>query len=386
MGDEAGVKCVLGGRVTKQPRPISKKTKLAVKMARKSVKTGEAEREAEERRSEQSRRTLYVRFKVAAKMPTELEEVKRLHPGIRHVRAPRQGTKKGKENKGKEDIRIRYAFVEFASEAEAEEAKPDIAGQCLDGCPVYVDYVGEKSAGGKKKKNPDSKSKAPINPSRLFVSGVHAGLTPIKLKKVFPKSVRALIPERSEKKGKTFGFVQFKDPADAKAAFDRSKDLKIDGNPVTVTFARMEIKMKRKSEENDEISPKKKRKEDKSGGAKTLGKEKPEQNISTIVEVGSDSEDDDEVENDADSGSEAEEEQEGDDVQVVGGESSDEDVPNDEGGDEESENEETSDAEVETVTLEEESSDDQGVEEEDNDDDDDDAESDEDEASPDEDD
>jgi hypothetical protein len=63
-----------------------------------------------------------------------------LHAGIKHVRAPRQG------NKAK--VGIQYAFVEFASAAEAAEAKTDIATRTFNGGAMFVDFVGEKSKGG----------------------------------------------------------------------------------------------------------------------------------------------------------------------------------------------------------------------------------------------
>jgi hypothetical protein len=47
------------------------------------------------------------------------------------------------------------------------------------------------------------------------------------------------IPQKSKKKGTSYGFVQFASPGDAKAAFDAAKDLTIADHKITVLFAKI---------------------------------------------------------------------------------------------------------------------------------------------------
>ena len=73
------------------------------------------------------------------------------------------------------------------------------------------------------------------------------GLDASKLKQLFPKCVDAQIGGKGgrKKKVKSFGFVQFDNPADAKAAFDASQKLTITGkngsdvHHITVVYAKV---------------------------------------------------------------------------------------------------------------------------------------------------
>merc|ERR1711915_192157 len=180
--------------------------------------------------------TLYLRF--SKELPKSIDEIKELHSDIKFVRTPRTAAKKGDS--------YSYAFVEFASQEECKEAKNKLSTTQFKGTELYVDFVGEKS---KNKKHKD-KINAQLNPSRLFVSGLAPGVTESHLKEMFPKSSHALIPKTSRKSNVIFGFVQFSNPADAKAAFDAAKDLTISNHKITVLFAK-------KTEEKDEVIKKK---------------------------------------------------------------------------------------------------------------------------------
>merc|ERR1719481_1474677 len=102
-------------------------------------------------------------------------------------------------------------------------------------------------------------SKSEDNPLRLFVSGLPAGVTKTNLKEMktnlkemFPKSVGANMRGDSKGTGKTYGFVQFSNPGDAKSAFDAAKGLTISGHPITVLFAtRSAEKDKRKADKQE---------------------------------------------------------------------------------------------------------------------------------------
>ena len=54
---------------------------------------------------------------------------------------------------------------------------------------------------------------------------------------MFPKCSGAELPLRSIRKKCPFGFVQFSNPGDAKAAFDAAKDLVVAGRHITVLYA-----------------------------------------------------------------------------------------------------------------------------------------------------
>merc|ERR1719233_2093498 len=171
-------------------------------------------------------RTLYIRFSEA--FPKTADDIKELHSDIKFVRTPRMAAA-GKEKDG-----INYAFVEFGDPEECKAAKNKLATTQYKGKEVYVDFVGENSTAKKK----SAKVKGGLNPSRLFVCGLAKGIDKRNLKEMFPKAAHADIPQRSKKKGSSYGFVQFSTPADAKAAFDAAQDLTINNHKITVLFAK----------------------------------------------------------------------------------------------------------------------------------------------------
>merc|ERR1712226_793499 len=153
------------------------------------------------------------------------------------------------------------------------------------GKEVYVDFVGENSTNKKK----SAKAKGGLNPTRLFICGLAPGVTKTNLKEMFPKASHADIPQRSKKKGTSYGFVQFASPGDAKAAFDAAKDLSIAGHKITVLFAKMtEVKpeiLKKKAE-------KRKAREEKKKDAKKVKTDDSEEKEN--VKIGEDEDNDEE--------------------------------------------------------------------------------------------
>merc|ERR1712029_405628 len=235
------IKKTQGGKISKNAKPakppMAKKTKEHIKAARMALAEGKISTEEGSRKHAMDLRTLYVRFK--KNHPEDEGQVReRLanHPEIKFVRIPRQGS----SNKD-----VRYAFVEFGSEAQCEEAKESLTKGPDAKDDFYVDFVGVKSkGGGKPTEDRGKKNKRPINPNRLFIAGLVDGLTEDKLKQLFPKCVGAEV-KGQKKGGKGFAFVQFSNPADAKAAFDASQKLNISGKSgtqghhMTVVYARM---------------------------------------------------------------------------------------------------------------------------------------------------
>merc|ERR1719452_107864 len=189
-----------------------------------AIARGDVMKDEAARKTEQDNRTLYIRF--SNKLPKTAEEIQELHSDIKFVRTPRKGHKE----KG-----INYAFIEFGDAEECKSAKNKLATTQFKGNELVVDFVGENS----KNKKKGAKEKSQLNPTRLFVCGLAPGVNKENLKEMFPKSSNADIPQRSKKKGTSFGFVQFSTPADAKSAFDAAQDLSIGGHRITVLFAKM---------------------------------------------------------------------------------------------------------------------------------------------------
>jgi len=227
-----------GGRISKNNKPpMAKKTKENIKAARMALAEGKISTEEQKRKHAMDLRTLYIRFK--KDQPEDevgVREKLANHPEIKFVRIPRQSQANRK---------VRHAFVEFGSEAQCEEAKETLTKGPNAKDEIYVDFVGVKSKGGGKPSGDHvKKSKRPINPNRLFIAGLVDGLTEEKLKMLFPKCASAEV-KGQQKGGKGFAFVQFSNPADAKAAFDASQKLNIsgktgtDGHHMTVVYARM---------------------------------------------------------------------------------------------------------------------------------------------------
>ena len=170
---------------------------------------------------------------------------------------------------------ISFAFLEFGTAEECIAAKKELSNTKLKEKKVYVDFVGENSNAKKKAK---CKEQAQLNPTRLFIGNLGHGVDKKKLQEKFPKADSACIPQKSKKKGTTYGFVQFSSPAEAKAAFDASQNITIDQHKITVLFAKMselkqqepqKIKGEKRKAETDEIEVKREKKDAKTEMLKT---------------------------------------------------------------------------------------------------------------------
>jgi len=221
---------------TTQKRPLGKDTRDTIKAARMALAEGKVASDEQQRKHAMDLRTLYVRFKKShPEGESEVREKLGNHPEIKFVRIPRQNQK---------NRNVRWAFVEFGSEAQCEAAKETLTKGAEAKDELYVDFVGVKSkSGGKPTQERGKRGKTPINPNRLFIGGLVEGLTEVKLKQLFPKCVEVVV--KGAKAGKGFAFIQFDNPGDAKAAFDASKKLTItgksgsEGHHMTVVYARM---------------------------------------------------------------------------------------------------------------------------------------------------
>jgi len=247
------------GGIKKSKKPVSALTIDANKAARLALATGVITKDELNRRTDRDLRTLYLRFKSSDTAPKSSQDIFALEKGIKDVRIPRQAKATGKHN-------IKYCFVEFSDESTCDSTKDKLAAN-----PDFVvDYVGEKSKNRQANASAGVTNKflnkMPINPVRLHVSGFGTKMTQDKLKALFPKSRSALIPEKVDH----YGFVNFDNPADAKAAFDAANKLKVDTEDgtqsMTVVFARM--KKHGNVEKAEDKVPKKRKKSEEAAEVK----------------------------------------------------------------------------------------------------------------------
>ncbi|VDN56361.1 unnamed protein product [Dracunculus medinensis] len=118
-----------------------------------------------------------------------------------------------------QDLKSFFGWLIFADETHCDKAYDAISKQTLKGTPIKVDFCGVKS---KMKKE----TQLPINPLELYISGFPPNTTKEQIFICIHFIFR-------------FCFVTFANEADAKAAFDKGKSLKIGGQPVDVFYARI---------------------------------------------------------------------------------------------------------------------------------------------------
>ncbi|XP_012859825.1 LOW QUALITY PROTEIN: nucleolin [Echinops telfairi] len=128
---------------------------------------------------------------------------------------------KGKDHK--------YAFIEFASFEDAKEALSSCNKREIEGRAIRLELQGARGS-------PNARSQ----PSKtLFVKGLSEETTEETLKESFDGSVRArIVTDRETGSSKGFGFVDFNSEEDAKAAKEAMEDGEIDGNKVTLDWAK----------------------------------------------------------------------------------------------------------------------------------------------------
>merc|ERR1712066_462152 len=176
-----------------------------------------------------------------------------------------------------------------------------------------VDFVGVKS----KSRTTGTTKKRPINPTRLHVSGFSQGITSEKLKALFPKCSGASVPTACKNKS-AYGFVQFSNPADAKAAFDATQKLKVgDNQHITVIFARLQKHGSVVESKKDKSKKAEKRKVVKTDSEESKKPKVEEKEDEKETAEASDEEDDNEAEAEGEESDEAEAEaEESDDEEV----------------------------------------------------------------------
>lgn len=122
-----------------------------------------------------------------------------------------------------------YAFIEFASFEDAKEALNSCNKREIEGRTIRLELQGPRGS-------PNARSQ----PSKtLFVKGLSEETTEETLKESFDGSIGArIVTDRETGSSKGFGFVDFNSEEDAKAAKEAMEDGEIDGNKVTLDWAK----------------------------------------------------------------------------------------------------------------------------------------------------
>ncbi|XP_020011851.2 nucleolin [Castor canadensis] len=122
-----------------------------------------------------------------------------------------------------------YAFIEFASFEDAKEALNSCNKMEIEGRAIRLELQGPRGS-------PNARGQ----PSKtLFVKGLSEETTEETLKDSFEGSIRArIVTDRETGSSKGFGFVDFHSEEDAKAAKEAMEDGEIDGNKVTLDWAK----------------------------------------------------------------------------------------------------------------------------------------------------
>ncbi|KAG8445025.1 hypothetical protein GDO86_009967 [Hymenochirus boettgeri] len=122
-----------------------------------------------------------------------------------------------------------FAFVEFSTVEDAKEAMDSYNNTDIEGRSIRLEFSQSGAQGGGRG----------ANSKTLFVRGLSEDTTEETLKEAFDGSVGArIVTDRETGASKGFGFVDFSTAEDAKAAKEAMEDGEIDGNKVTLDFAK----------------------------------------------------------------------------------------------------------------------------------------------------
>lgn len=210
-------------KIKKEKLKVEQLSEADIK-AQMAIGEGKIAENQEERRIARDLRTLFLKF-TSKTLPTHHQQVKELHSGIKHVAIPKKV--------GHTDA-FSFAYVEFSNEEECVSAKAELTQKKFNDSELIVDFVGAKS----KHKKEDKKDEK-LNDTRLVMMNLIPGMTKTSVKEMFPKCSHAELPLNNKRRGNPVAFIQFSTPADAKAAFDASQNLDIQGHKLTVLYAKI---------------------------------------------------------------------------------------------------------------------------------------------------
>ncbi|XP_040896387.1 nucleolin isoform X5 [Toxotes jaculatrix] len=125
-----------------------------------------------------------------------------------------------------------FAFVEFESTDDAKEALENLNNTDIEGRLIRLEY--SQNSGGR------DGGRGNTGPTKtLFVKGLSEDTTDQTLKDAFEGAVAArIVTDRDTGSSKGFGFVDFDNEDDCKAAKEAMEDGEIDGSKVTLDYAK----------------------------------------------------------------------------------------------------------------------------------------------------
>uniref|UniRef100_A0A8P4KEN7 Nucleolin n=1 Tax=Dicentrarchus labrax TaxID=13489 RepID=A0A8P4KEN7_DICLA len=125
-----------------------------------------------------------------------------------------------------------FAFVEFESTEEAKDALENLNNTDIEGRSIRLEY--SQNSGGREGGRGNS------GPTKtLFVKGLSEDTTDQTLRDSFEGAVAArIVTDRDTGSSKGFGFVDFDNEDDCKAAKEAMDDGEIDGSKVTLDYAK----------------------------------------------------------------------------------------------------------------------------------------------------
>ncbi|XP_066412936.1 nucleolin [Molothrus aeneus] len=126
-----------------------------------------------------------------------------------------------------------YAYVDFATTEDAREAFNSYNNTEIEGRTIRLEFSAQKGNTNARGGGFSQQSKT------LFVRGLSEDTTEETLRESFEGSISArIVTDRDTGSSKGFGFVDFSSAEDAKAAKEAMEDGEIDGNKVTLDFAK----------------------------------------------------------------------------------------------------------------------------------------------------
>ncbi|CAJ0936517.1 unnamed protein product, partial [Mesorhabditis belari] len=208
-----------GGDLKSVKRKAEEPVKGAPSAKASKLDVNEVIAEEEKRRQERDERSLFIKGFPKSMTQAELEKI---HPDVEGVRS-----KKGRS----------FGWLIFKNANACNLAYKTLSKMKIKGMPLFVDYCGKRST---QEKETATSNQQPINPLELCLQGFPPSTTQHQLKVIYRSAQTIRIqPQKADYKGKSLAFVRFGTEEDAKAAFDKSRNLSISGKPVDVFYSRV---------------------------------------------------------------------------------------------------------------------------------------------------
>ncbi|KAK8396757.1 hypothetical protein O3P69_005022 [Scylla paramamosain] len=192
---------------TQKSRKPVKRNKRNLKPAPEKMElTPLLDQETEGRMSHRDERTLYVRFPPSLTLQDK-SFLEPLVPSAVDIRFPRLCHKHCQvKNNFMNPILTAlsvYCYIEFETEEEATRIKESLPNIRIKGEAFYADYVGKRS------KIYSEKEPRIVDPVRLYVGGLPAGIPASHLKATFPTAARILYKKPSRRVISSHAYIIF---------------------------------------------------------------------------------------------------------------------------------------------------------------------------------